>query len=320
MSKKPYKVLLTGVIHQDGINILKAVAEVKQVSADISEDELMRELADCDAVVLNLPAKITKRVLENTPRLKVIGRHGIGLDIIDMKEAKRRGIPVVFAPLASVESVAEHTIGFMVALAKRIARADKELRKRGWKARYDNVGTELWGKTLGIIGLGKIGSEVAIKAKHAFNMKILAYDPYCTDEKAAELGVQLVDLDTLLRESNVVSIHAPLTKQTYNMIGKEQLAKMKKTAFLINTARGGIVNEAALFEALTKQVIAGAAVDVYGKEPVSPENPLLTLENIIVTPHTASLTHESIRRISVTVAEDVVRVLKGEKPRFLASV
>jgi D-3-phosphoglycerate dehydrogenase len=315
---KPFQVLLIEKIDEAGIQILEEVAEIRW-SSGTTQEILAQEARDADAIIVRAFGSITATIMDASPRLKLIGKHGVGFDNIDIKAATERGIPVVYTPFANTDAVADHTMGLMIALAKRIAEADRALKHgASWGLRYELIGTDVAGKTLGIIGLGRIGGAVAKRAG-GFGMRILAYDPYAPKERAIALGAELVDLDTLLRSSDFVSIHVPLTEETRGLVGRRELSLMKRGAFLINTSRGGIVDEEALLEALSSGHLAGAALDVLEKEPPEPENPLIKMENVIVTPHMAAHTKETLRKMAVTVAEDVVRVLRGERPLYLVN-
>lgn len=319
---KQWKVLLTQPIDKSGIETLETEAEVdvRHFVADTDEEVIARAATDVDAIITRLP-RITKKVIESTRKLKVIGRHGAGYDNIDVKAATERGIPVIYTPNAPAESVAEHTIGFMIALAKRIVQADKALRKptwRGWQVRHEYIGDTLYGKTLGLIGLGRIGAIVAKLAK-AFDMKILYHKRRRDHTLERVLGVEYTHLPELLRESDFVSIHIPLTEETRGMIGEKEISMMKDGAYLINTARGPIVDENALYKALKEVKLAGAALDTYCKEPPPDDFPLFQLENVIVSPHMSAHTHDFFIEAATTVAEDTLRVLKGQRPLHIVN-
>jgi D-3-phosphoglycerate dehydrogenase len=309
------QVLLPQRIHRAGEALLRAATDVF-IPPDTEEATLVANIPGKHGLVVRT-AKITARVIKAGDSLQVIGRHGVGYDNIDLATATRRGIPVVVTPEAITESVAEHTVGCLLALAKRIGEADQELRRGNFGARLTHTGSELQGKTLGLVGLGRIGCRVAEICHTAFAMRLLAYDPYVAPQRAAELGVELVgDLGSLLAAADFVSLHTPLTAETRGLIGARQLAMMKRTAYLVNTARGGLVDEAALIEALRAGTIAGAALDVFAQEPPPADSPLWALDNVIVTPHMASHTQEGLRRMAVDVAEEVLRVLRGERPKW----
>ncbi len=303
------KILIADDIHESGKELLKRLAEVVD-KPKIDEAELLKEIENADAVLVRSRTKVTKQVIEAAKRLKVIGRAGVGVDTIDVDAATRRGIVVVNAPESTSITVAEHTIGLMLAMARKIPFAHSSLKSGKWeKGKF--MGSELRDKTLGIIGLGRIGSEVAKKAR-AFGMRIIGYDPYVTEKLAKELGVELVDLEKLLASSDYVTLHVPLTEQTKNLIGKKELSMMKRDAVLINCARGGIIDEAALHEALASGKLGGAALDVFEKEPAT-DSPLLKLENVIATPHLGASTEEAQRLASTIVCDEVLKVL-GNKP------
>ncbi len=305
------KVLISDSIHEAGIELLKRHAEV-EVATSLSEDELVAKVAEANALIVRSATKVTRRVIEAGRNLMVIGRAGVGVDNIDLKAATERGIVVVNAPDASSITVAEHTFGLMLALARRIPQANASLKAKKWEKKKF-LGVELRGKTLGILGLGRIGSEVVRKAK-AFGMRCIAYDPYIPEKLAEELGVEVVELDELLERSDFISIHAPLTESTKRMIDDSAIEKMKRSAYIINCARGGIIDEDALYRALSSGRIAGAALDVFEREPPF-DSPLLELENCIVTPHLGASTEEAQRYASLITCEEVLKVLRGEPPK-----
>ncbi|MGQ9543962.1 MAG: hydroxyacid dehydrogenase [Candidatus Bathyarchaeia archaeon] len=274
------------------------------------------DLLNVDAVIAG-DSKITRESLEGAGRLKVIGRLGAGVDSVDIQACTERGILVFNAPGLNAQSVAEHIIGLMVAVAKKFRIVDGLVRSGRWAEKAHHIGFELFGKTLGIIGLGNIGSKLARMAQ-ALGMETIAYDPYIPAEKAERLNVKLVGLESLLRDSDFISINAPLTGETRGLIGERQLRMMKKNTILINTARGGLVDEQALYEALKNNWIAGAGIDVLENEPVT-EHPLFNLENVILTPHTASWTVEAFRRVVSTVCENILKTLMGGTPENLVN-
>ena len=252
---------------------------------------------------------ITKAVINSAPSLKVIAKHGIGVDNIDLNAAKERGVRVVNAPGTNSEAVADLAIGFMFALARKIPDANSKVRA----GEFPRVmGKSVWGATAGIIGMGAIGKAVVRRAR-GLNMTTLAYDPFFDQQFAAANQVRKASLDEVLTGADFVTIHIPYSEQTRNLIGKDELAKMKPSAYLLNTSRGGIVDEQALFEALSSNKIAGAAIDVYAKEPPL-GSPLLSLSNIITTPHMGAYTEESLNLTSEFAAKMVLEVLSGKKP------
>jgi D-3-phosphoglycerate dehydrogenase len=244
-------------------------------------------------------------------RLKVIAKHGIGVDNIDLEAAREFGIKVVNVPEAVVDAVAEHTIGLIFLLAKNYIKCDKAVRNGYWKIRYEIENIELRNKILGIIGFGRIGRRVAHMAQ-ALGMQVVVYDPYV---KVDLPDIKQVELSSLLQTSDFVSIHCPLTKQTRHLLGRNELEKMKKTAYIINTARGEIIDEETLCELIRAGRIAGAALDTIEEEPPNLTNPILSCPNIILTAHTAGLTRESLERTSLLAAYQILQVLKGEIPR-----
>lgn len=312
------KVLLVQPIHPKGVELLEKEVEVVFAS-DSSVDTLKREIKGINGVIVRT-ALFPREIIQAADRLEVIGRHGVGVDNIDIKAASKYSIPVVYTPGVTDIPVAEHAIGFMVTLAKRYLISDRAFREGNFKIREEFSAVDLNERTLGIIGVGRIGSTVAQKCKAAFNMKVLAYDPYLSLARAKQMGIILTrSLTELLQKSDFVTIHTPLTAETENLIGKEELGQMKKSAFLINTARGGIVNEKALFQALKEKWIAGAALDVLLKEPPPSDHPLFGLENIVLSPHMASLTRECVVTMARVVAQGVLDVLGGKRPQYIVN-
>jgi D-3-phosphoglycerate dehydrogenase len=309
-----FKVLLTDKIDTAGMEILEKVAEVK-FSSSLSEDVLTNEASDVDGMIVRVPAFVTRKVLENARRLKVVGRFGVGYENIDVEAATEKGVVVTYTPGANTLSVAEHVIGLMFALAKQITQADNAVRKHDWEMRLHYSGMELAEKTLGLVGLGRIGTCIAGLAR-GLGMSVLVFDPYVAKERAGELGVELLTLEPLLSRSDFIVICCALTDETRGLIDEKALALLKPTTYLVNVARGPIVDEQALIKALRDKRIAGAALDVFEKEPPDPNNPLLKLDNVILSPHIAGVAQDASRRISVWVAEDVVRVLNREPPKY----
>lgn len=304
------KVLVCDPVSEMGINLLKGEPGVEvDVKLKLSEAELCAVVPDYHALVVRSETKITKKVLDAAQQLKVVGRAGVGIDNVDVEAATLKGIVVVNTPDGNTFSAAEHTMGMMLALSRHIPQADQSLRQGQWN-RSKYIGVELRGKTLGIIGFGKIGTEVGKRSK-AFGMQILAYDPYVTKEAAQRAGVELVDLDTLLKESDFITVHMPLTKETKHMIGKKQIVKMKDGVRILNVARGGLIDEKALYEAILGKKVAGAALDVYEQEPQT-ESPFFALPEVIVTPHLGASTKEAQVNVAVDVAHEILRVLRGE--------
>lgn len=308
------KILVNDAIAEEAIDLLKAKHEVDVM--EYGAIELLGNIGRYDAIIVRSRTKVTEDVIQKGENLKVIGRAGVGVDNIDVEAATARKIPVVFSPRGSTVSVAELAMGHMISLARKLVFSDRSIRAGKWeKKKYR--GTELQGKVLGLVGAGRIGAEVAKRAK-AFGMSVLAFDPYLSREIADEIGVELVELPRLLKEADFVSVHAILTPETKGLIGKEELDTMKQTVFLVNCARGGIIDEAALADALEGDRIAGAALDVFENEPPR-DSPLLRLENIHLTPHLGASTTEAQVRAGSIVAEQVLKVLGGERPNQIVN-
>jgi D-3-phosphoglycerate dehydrogenase len=303
------RILVSDSIAKEGVELLRGAGEV--TVAELSPEELLAQIGDYDALVVRSRTKATKDVIERGAKLRVIGRAGIGVDNIDVKAATAKGIVVVNAPRSSTVSVAELAIGHMISIARSLPRADRGTREGKWEKKQLK-GVELFGKTLGFVGSGRIGGEVASRAK-AFGMKTIAYDPYLPADVAQKIGVELCNLDHLLKSADFITIHAMLTDETRGMIGVAEFAKMKPTAFIVNCARGGIIDETALYNALKDKKIAGAALDVFAKEPLA-DSPLMKLDNIVFTPHIGASTKEGQERAGVQVAEQVIKALNRTKP------
>ncbi len=302
------KILVSDQISELGVAKLREKAVV-DVCTDLTPDQLVARIPEYDALVVRSSTKVTRQVLEAGVNLKVVGRAGVGVDNIDVEAATQRGIIVINAPEGNTISAAEHTIAMMTALARNIPAASQSMRCHEWK-RSKFMGVELFKKTLGLIGLGRIGSEVVKRAK-AMGMDILAYDPYISAERAEKLGVTLTTTEEIYRKADFITMHTPLTKATYHMIGEKELAMMKDGVRIINCARGGLIDEAALYAALKSGKVAGAALDVFEQEPVV-DNPLCELENVILTPHLGASTEEAQVNVAVQVAEQVINALTGE--------
>ena len=271
---------------------------------------LLSALAEASAILIRSATQVDAEAIAAAPKLKVVARAGVGLDNVDIKSATEAGVMVVNAPTSNIISAAELTIGHLLSIARHIPAANASLAAGEWKrSRY--TGAELYEKTIGIIGLGRIGALITTRLQ-AFGMNVVAYDPYVTVARAQQMGVQLLSLDQLLATSDFITIHMPKTPETTGMISTAQLAKMKKTAYIVNVARGGLIDEAALADALANNVIAGAGLDVFVSEPVSPESPLLGLPNIVVTPHLGASTDEAQEKAGVSVAKSVRLALGGE--------
>jgi D-3-phosphoglycerate dehydrogenase len=312
-------VLLDNPIHPDALALLRQHAQ-PVLLYQASVPELRESLQAANALIVSTRFPIRRQEIELGTRLEVIGRPGAGVDSVDIAAASVAGIPVVYTPDGPTESVAEHVLCFMLMLAKRIRAADQAIRKGDFAFRLQVQGTEILGKTLGVVGGGHIGSRVADVCGSAFSMRVLLYDPYLTPAQAMACGGDLCStLDQVLREADFVSIHTPLNAETRGLVGRREIGLMKPTAFLINTSRGQVVDEEALIEALREQRIAGAGLDVFGEEPPRDDSPLLTMGNVVLTPHMASFTDEGRHRMGVAVVEQVLKVLQGERPEFLAN-
>lgn len=299
------KILVADEIHEDGIKALQEFAEV-DVATSLKPTELIERIEQYDVLVVRSATKVTKKVIEAGKRLKVIARAGVGLDNIDVETAEIQGIKVINAPEAPSVAVAELVFALMLAWIRHIPSADLSVKAGKWeKASF--VGSELRGKKLGIVGCGRIGRAVGLRAR-AFEMRLLAHDLKPSNEFAKQTGADNVDLDTLLRESDFVTIHIPLMPETKHFIGERELDLMKPTAVLINTSRGGVVDEAALVKALQIGKIAGACLDVYENEPPS-DSPLLNLPNVVLTPHLGASTHETQRDAAMIIVEKIKEAL-----------
>jgi len=306
------KVLVADHVPKEGLEILCSHAQV-DIKPDLKPEQLKEIVADYDALIVRSKTQVSADVIELGKNLKVIGRAGVGIDNIDVDVATRKGIVVVNAPTGNTVSAAEHTIALMLALARNIPQANKELKRGKWQ-RERFTGTELRNKTLGIVGLGNVGSEVAKRA-HVFEMCVIAHDPFVSEDYAQRLKVTLVSLDQLFKEADYITLHVPLTTTTQKLIGVAELAKMKPGARIINCARGGLIDEEALLKAVQVGKIAGAAFDVFSKEPVT-DSPLFKEDRIIVTPHLGASTVEAQTNVARDVAEQVLTVLQGQFSRY----
>ncbi len=304
------KVLIADSINEKGVEVLTDSAEVVN-NPTITPEELLESIHEYDGIIVRSRTKVTKEVIEKAENLKIIARAGVGVDNIDVDAATDKGIMVVNAPQSTSITVAEHAMGLMLALSRKIAIADASVKAGKWeKSKF--MGMELRNKTLGVIGMGRIGSQV-VKRSKAFEMDVIVYDPYITEEAAKELGVEITTLDDLIQKADVMTIHVPLTPETKGLISKEQLAKMKDHAIILNCARGGIINEADLYEALKERPDMKAGLDVYEDEPLT-DSPLTTLDNVVLTPHIAASTKEAQRDAAIIVAKEVKAVINNETP------
>ena len=290
-----------------------SVITAANVPPSITTEERVVEMAHNADGILAVRANMNARVMDALPRLRVIGRYGIGVDNIDVEAATARGIAVVNAPGFCAREVAEHTLMFIVACGRKLGILDKKMRRGAWPRDEASPMRALFTQTLGLVGFGQIGREVAHRVA-ACGMTVLAYDPYLRPADAERHRVRLVGLPELLREADFVSVHAPLTAETRHLLGRDQLRQMKRTAYLINTSRGPLVDEAALVEALEAGWIAGAALDVFETEPLPPSSPLLQRENVLLTPHTGGLSNEGQELLRHTLAKAMADVLAGGWP------
>ena len=306
------KVLVADPIAKEGIEILRPVAEV-DIKTGLRPEELVAIIGDYEGLLVRSQTQVTAEVIAAGTKLQVIGRAGVGIDNIDVDEATRRGIVVVNAPTGNTVSAAEHTLALMLALARHIPQASTALKGGAWQ-RSKYMGTELRGKTLGIIGLGNVGSEVARRAR-AFEMRVIGCDPFVSEDMAASLQVELVPMERLVKESDFITLHLPLTPQTKGLIGPKELAMVKPTVRIINCARGGLIDEEILAKAVEEKRIAGAAVDVFPEEPAT-ESVLFKVDEVIVTPHLGASTAEAQTLAAKDVAEQVVAVFNGQSPRY----
>jgi D-3-phosphoglycerate dehydrogenase len=302
-----YKVLLADNLTEEALNVFSRYPDIQTVrTATLPKNELIKILPEYDAIIVRSPTKLTSDILAHGDKLKYIGRAGAGCDNIDVKEATRRGIVVMNVPSGNTISTAEHTFALMLSLVRHIPEAHHSVREGKWE-RSSFRGTELFGKTLGIIGLGRVGSEVAKRAL-AFSMNVLANDPFIDPHRAKELGIPLMDLKSLLSASDILTIHVPLNDSTRKMISHEEIDMMKDSAYLINCARGGVIDEEAVADACQRGNLAGAAVDVYSSEPPK-GNPLLELPHSVLSPHVGGATREAHIRVAVEISLQVAEAL-----------
>ena len=300
----PFRVLVADAISLDGLVPLRDDSRFELVlKPGLKGDDLANAIAEADAVLVRSATRITRDSLARADRLKAIGRAGVGVDTIDVEAASERRIPVLTAPAGNTTSAAELTFALLLSLARRVPAADRSMKAGEWD-RKSFSGTELFGKTLGLVGAGRIGGEVAKRAR-AFGMRVIAYDPLLTVDRARALDVETGGLNEVLERADVISIHAALTDKTRNLIGAAELARTKRGALLLNVARGGIVNEAALVAALESKQLGGAALDVFEKEPLPADHPLRSLPNVVLTPHLGASTAEAQHNVAIEIAEAV---------------
>ena len=303
-----YRVLLSDPLASKGVELLRANPALSvDVKPGLSPEQLAKIIAPYHALLIRSGTKVTREVIEHAECLKVIGRAGVGVDNVDLEAATRRGVVVMNSPSGNSVTTAEHAISMMMALARHIPAADSSTKRGNWE-REKFVGTEVCGKTLGVVGLGNIGRIVADRAA-GMKMKVIGYDPMLTEDAAARLGIELVILDELYRRADFVTVHTPLTEETSGLIGEAALSRMKRGVRIINCARGGIVEEAALARAIQSGQVAGAALDVFVQEPPALDHPLLKLPQVIATPHLGAATDEAQVQVAVDIAQQVIDFL-----------
>ncbi|MCQ2737140.1 MAG: phosphoglycerate dehydrogenase [archaeon] len=312
------KALIADAINEKGIENLKEVADVV-VDTSITPEELLETIGEYDGIIVRSRTKLPAEVIAKADNLKIIGRAGVGVDNIDVNAATEKGIMVVNAPESTSITVAEHTMGLILSAVRKIAVADKSTKEDKWeKKRF--MGMELKDKTLGVIGMGRIGSQVVNRCK-AFQMDAIAYDPYLPAEVAKQMGVELLDSkEELLKRADIITIHVPLTPETKHSISTKEFEMMKDTAFIFNCARGGIIDEDALYDALKEGKIGGAGLDVYENEGKETNNKLYELDNIVCTPHIAASTKEAQRDAAIIVADELIELFKGNMPRNIINM
>lgn len=309
-----FKVLLYQDINEEGKLILREKAEIV-FAESLEESYLLERVKDIDGIIVRAHGKATRKLMESAPRLKVVGRHGVGVENIDIDAATERGIWVVNTPDANDHSVAEHFFGLALMLSKMLKKGDIAIREGRWEARHVYIGKELHGQTLGILGFGRIGKATGQIGHKGFGMNILYYDTIRFEAAEQEIKAVKVSLDELMSKSNFISINLPMLPETKGLIGARELSLMKPTSYILNLARGPIWDEKALETVLKDGKIAGAASDVFEVEPAKKDHPLLQLDNFIATPHMAAHTEEALRRMS-RVAVDIIRVLEGKEPIY----
>lgn len=310
-----YRVLVSDSLSEAGLKPLRAAQGIDvDVQTNLTHDQLLEIIGDYDALLVRSSTTVSADVIQAGKRLRVVARAGVGVDNIDVGAATQAGVIVVNAPTGNVVAAAEHTVAMLLSLARHIAQADAHVRDGQWK-RSQFMGVEVRNKVLGTIGLGRVAQEVVRRAQ-GLGMEVIAYDPYVTAEYATQRGVRLVDLDTVITDSDFLTVHVPLTAQTTNLIDWPQLQRMKPSARILNVARGGVINEQALVEAIEAGEIAGAALDVFAEEPLAADSPLRKSNKIILTPHLGGSTHEAQEQVAEDVALQVIDVLNDRPARY----
>ncbi|WP_170140771.1 NAD(P)-dependent oxidoreductase [Oceanobacillus arenosus] len=321
-------VILNAMLHSAGEEFLaERNIQIEKVPMDspIPNANVIEKVKDADGLIVRLPAGVNRELIEAAPQLKVIATSGTGSDHIDINASNEHNIPVVNNAGVGALPVAEHAVGLMLALGKRIVTSEQQLRKKGWVSREqflnEKIGTELSGKTIGIIGFGFIGQTLAKILKNGFGVELLVYDPVISNEMIESAGATQCDsVKELSEKSDYVSIHVPHNKHTHHLINREILDSMKPSAFLINCARGGVIDQDELVKAIKEKRIAGAGIDVFPEEPPQLSDEIFSLNEVIVTPHIAGITEETNRKLSLSAAKQVLQVLEGEKPESLVNV
>lgn len=312
------RVLALDGVSPEGLKVFEREPGIRvDIMGTMPEEELIRLIPDYNALIVRSATKITGRLLESASKLQIIGRAGVGVDNINLDEATKKGILVVNAPGGNTIAATEHTLAMMLALARNIPRANAKLKSGIWDKKIF-LGYELCNKTLGIIGLGRIGSAVAKRAR-AMQMNVVAYDPFIAENRAAVLGVEIVTLDVLLRQADFITIHTPKTEKTGYMLNEQAFARMKDGVMIINCSRGGLIDEGSLYEAIKSGQVGGAALDVFEKEPVT-DNPLFELDNVIVTPHLGASTKEAQINVAAEVSLEIISALKGKLVRNTVNI
>ncbi len=307
-------VLLYEPIHERAMALLQKQANVR-MAASLKEVDLIKDVTDVDGIIIRANGKVSRKIMEAASNLKVVARHGTGVEAIDHEAAAELGVVVVNTPEANVESVAEQCLAFMIVLGKRLLESDSAIRAGDWESRYRLIGTELLGKTLGLVGFGRIGQRVAELCHASLSMPIKYFDVVQYPGVEKTLGATKASLEEVLTRADFVSIHVPLLENTRGIIGEVELKQMKPTAFLINTSRGPVVDQEALVAALKQGWIRGAGLDVYDPEPLPDDSPLLAMANVVLSPHMASHTDEALFRMAMVI-EDVLAVIRGEAPKY----
>jgi D-3-phosphoglycerate dehydrogenase len=307
------KVLLSKAIQPAAMDILAGKVE-PVILSDNSVETTKRLAVDVEGIILRTNIKVTREIIDAAPHLKIISRTGVGVDNVDVPAATEKGILVCHTPGVNAPSVAEQTLALMLSLAKRLKMMDNAVRTGNWQIRYASKSVDLEGKTLGLVGVGRIGSLVAQKCRLAFNMKVIAYDPYVKQVEEVEL---CSSMDQVFSQADFVSIHVPYMEQTHHLVDARLLRLMKPDSCLINTSRGAVVDEKALIEALENESIAGAGLDVFEEEPPSPDNPLFKFDNVVSTPHSAALSRECELKLAMAAAQAVVDYAEGKQPMYV---